>query len=432
VSRFVRALPGAAWSGWDAFAVAAILGGALFRLLWVLVFHQPFDFMYSDMAGYVGRGVRLAEGGPFERYDAFYPPGTHFLLGGIFRVFGHDQGGLWAAAAVWGTLSAAAPFFMWRVARLLLSPVAAALTAVFTAAWPLHATSAGYFLSETPSLAFLLASLWAAYAAFGRRGRSAAGLAVLAGVLGGVAVSMRPQFLLNLAIVAAVWLFVRRDYRRVALAAAGCALVVAGALLHNSLVADKPTGISENTGVTLFIGQCDVHTVRAANDAQFGPPPANLLGRGRIYHFPDRDIWDQGFFFAQAADCIRDNGWSHGSLLGRHVLDMAYTTVIWPQVNEPALRQPLKIANLVYILMLPAVLIGTLLLIRERRRRHERAGELDLLLQLLTALVTALVFFGDPRFRMPYDFFGLALLGAVVADLFTRRRAVSAVDSRRS
>jgi hypothetical protein len=54
-----------------------------------------------------------------------------------------------------------------------------------------------------------------------------------------------------------------------------------------------------------------------------------------------------------------------------------------------------------------------------------------LLLHLATVLATAFFFFGDPRFRMPYDFFGLALLAAVLADTFVRRRARSAVDSPR-
>lgn len=416
---------------WEWIAVTAILAGAVFRLLWVLVFHQPFDYVYSDAAGYVERGTRLAEGAPLERYDAFYPPGTHFLLAGIFRAFGAGQGGLWAAAVVWGLLSAASPFFMWRLARVLLTPVAASLTAVFTAAWPQHATSAGYFLSETPSLAFLLASLWAAYAVLGASGRRAAAIAGLAGLLGGVAVAMRPQFLLNLAIVAAAWLVARGGLRQLGAFAACCALVLGGTIAHNSIAAGKPTGISENSGITFFIGQCDVITVRAANGLLFGPPPANVQQRGRIYNFPDRDVWDQRFFVTKGLECIRDDGWWYAQLVGIHILDTAYTTVIWPQVTEPELKGPLKISNLVYILLLPAVLLWTFLGLRESRGRR-RWGELALLLQLSTALVTTLVFFGDPRFRMPYDFFGLALLAALVADVFVERRGPPRLHSRGS
>jgi 4-amino-4-deoxy-L-arabinose transferase-like glycosyltransferase len=416
---------------WDALALATIVAGAVFRLVWVLVLHPPFDYVYSDMGGYVGRAMHLVETGSLERYDAFYPPGVHLLLAGVFKLFGPDGAGLWAGAALWGLLSAAAPFFMWRLARLLLTPAAASLTALFTAAWPLHATSAGYFLSETPSLAFLLASLWAGYAAARSQGRRAIALAGAAGLLGGAAVTMRPQFLLNLALLAAAWVLGRRRFRLLAAFSAGCAILIGGAVVHNSLAAGKPTGISENSGITFFIGQCEVHTVRA-NQGQFGPPPANQQGRGNIYIFPDHEVWDQGFFFHKGLECIREDGWSHARLWGRGVLDLLWTSVIWPQANEQDLRGPMKVTNALYAILLPLILLGTALVVRDRRRAGQPSGELILFLHLATVLVTAFVFFGDPRFRMPYDFFGLALLAAVLSDTFVHARPSSAIDSARA
>ena len=81
------------------------------------------------------------------------------------RLFGTELAGMWAGAVLWCALSAAIPFFAWRLARLLFDPATAALTALLCASWPLYVTYGGYFTSETPSLAFLLASLWAGYAA---------------------------------------------------------------------------------------------------------------------------------------------------------------------------------------------------------------------------------------------------------------------------
>jgi 4-amino-4-deoxy-L-arabinose transferase-like glycosyltransferase len=339
--------------------------------------------------------------------------------------------GLWAGAVVWALLSAAAPFLMWRLARLLLTPAAASLTAVFTAAWPLHATSAGYFLSETPSLAFLLAALWAGYAALRAQGRRALLFAGAAGLLGGAAATMRPQFLLNLVLLGAAWLLVRRA-RLLIPFAAGCAVLIGGAVLHNSLAAGKPTGISENSGLTFFIGQCEVHTVRAAQGRQFGPPPANQQGRGRIYDFPNHEVWDQGFFFRKGLECVREDGWSHARLLARSIPDLLWTSIIWPQVNDRTIRGFVNVTNVLFALLLPLILVGTALIVRDRRRAGEPSGELVLALHLSTVLVTGFVFFGDPRFRMPYDFFALALLAAVLADTFVRSGKSSTVDSPRS
>jgi hypothetical protein len=82
--------------------------------------------------------------------------------------------------------------------------------------------------------------------------------------------------------------------------------------------------------------------------------------------------------------------------------------------------------------LLPLILLGTALVVRDRRRAGLPSGELVLFLHLATVLVTAFVFFGDPRFRMPYDFFGLALLAAVLSDTFVHARPSSAVDSARA
>ena len=52
-------------------------------------------------------------------------------------IFGPERAGLWAGAALWCGLSSVTPFFAWRLARLLLTPAAAALTAAVGSASPL-------------------------------------------------------------------------------------------------------------------------------------------------------------------------------------------------------------------------------------------------------------------------------------------------------
>jgi 4-amino-4-deoxy-L-arabinose transferase-like glycosyltransferase len=409
---------------WTWIAVGAIAVGLVLRLVWVLVLHPPFEHVYSDMAGYVDRATKLVETGELERYDAFYPPGVHLLLAVPLAIFGPDRGGLWAASVLWAVLSGLTPFFMWRLTYILLTPAAAALTAVFTALWPLHITSAGYFLSETPSLTFLVASLAVGYLADRSTGRAALALAALAGLLGAAAVAMRPQFFLNLLVLAVPWLWAwRRKFQPLLAFTAAGAVIAAAVVAHNSIAADKLTGVSENSGLTFFLGQCDVRSVRTGTEPgpilEFGAPVAAQRGATRRYEFPDHIAWEQGFFFRQAADCIREDGIGHVRILGRSLVEMTSTTVIWPQSNEPRLKEVVNYTNVVYTVLLSALLVGAVVLIRNNRRRGAGwGGEAVLLAHLLCAFVMALIFFGDPRFRMPYDVFGLALLAAFIADLF--------------
>ena len=221
---------------WDRIALASVLAGVIVRIIWGLVIHPPLDYLYSDMGAYVERAQRLATGAGLQRSDAFFPPGTHVLLAAPMTLFGTERAGLWGAAVLWCALSAAIPFFAWRLARLLLTPAAAALTALFCAFWPLYITYGGYFTSETPSLAFLIASLWAGYRAVRLSGREAGWLGLAAGLLGGVAVANRPQLILNLAVLAVPLLF-RRRRQALAGIVAGSAIILVATALYNSAAA---------------------------------------------------------------------------------------------------------------------------------------------------------------------------------------------------
>ncbi|MDQ3498197.1 MAG: glycosyltransferase family 39 protein [Actinomycetota bacterium] len=409
---------------WDRIALASVLAGVIVRIIWGLVIHPPFDYLYSDMGAYVERAQRLAAGAGLQRSDAFFPPGTHILLAAPMTLFGTERAGLWVGAMLWCALSAAIPLLAWRLARLLLTPAAAALTALFCAFWPLYITYGGYFTSETPSLAFLLASLWAGYRAGRLSGSQAGWLGLAAGLLGGVAVANRPQLILNLAVLVVPLLFrIRRQTMALTGIVAGSALILAGTALHNSAAAGKPTGLSENAGLNFWIGHCDVHDVTTTDPVrnitfQFGNPVWTQLGRGGTYYFEGPLVWDQGFFYEMGVRCIERDGLGHVRVLARNVMNMSATTVPWPQVNEDGQRGVVRLSNLAYSLLLPLIVIDSVFVLVRRPASGRSSGEAVILLQLACALLVAIFFFGDPRVRSSYDVFGLALLAARVADRF--------------
>src|SRR5215217_6702160 len=340
---------------WDRLALASVLAGVVVRIVWGLVIHPPFDYLYSDMGAYVERAQRLAAGDGLQRYDAFFPPGTHILLAAPMTLFGTERAGLWAGAVLWCVLSAAIPFFAWRLSRLLLTPASAALTALLCALWPLYITYGGYFTSETPSLALLLASLWAGYRAVRLSGRSAGWLGLVAGLLGGMAIANRPQLILNLAVLVVPLLFrFRRQARAFAGIVVGTAVILTGTVLHNSAAAGKPTGLSENAGLNFWMGQCDVHDVETVDPARnlafsFGNPVWAQLERGGTYYFRGPLVWDQGFFYNLGLQCVERDGVGHVRVLARNVVNMTATTVPWPQGNdEEGERGVVRVSNLGY------------------------------------------------------------------------------------
>ena len=403
---------------WDVVARVSIIVGAAIRATWVLVLHSPLDNIYSDSKTYVDTAMHLAQLAPPERFDAFYPPGTRVLLAIPLALIGADKDGLTAAAVLWVVLSALTPYFMWRYLRLLLPPAAAALGAAFCALFPLHIAYAGFFTSETPGLAFLVLSLWLAE-------RSVRALStrdgLLAGLAGGIASAVRPAFALNV-ILAAVPLVRRVRIRAAPLIAlaTGSTLVLVLVLAHEALIVGRVVGVSENSALTFYLGHCDIRRVTTGVPEtltyQFQTPVATQLDRGKNVSFPDHQIWDQEFFYAQGLSCIAADGLGHARVILRNIYDMGLSTIPWPPSNDEGLKQVASFTNVAYVLLLPFIVFGS---IRKIRRQWPLGGgraELMLLGQLSLALVTAIVYFGDPRFRTPFDVFGLALAASLVAD----------------
>ena len=403
---------------WGAFARVSIFLGAGIRAVWVLVLHSPLDNIYSDSKTYVDTAMHLAQLAQPERFDAFYPPGTRFLLALPLALIGPDRDGLTAGAVLWVVLSALTPYFMWRYLRLLLPPAAAALGAAFCALYPLHIAYAGFFTSETPGLAFLVLSLWLAERSM-RLLSTRDGL--LGGLAGGIAAAIRPAFALNV-ILAAVPL-ARRIRIRVApllALAAGSALVLVLVLAHEALIVGRVVGVSENSGLTFYLGHCDIRRVTTGTPEtltyQFQTPVATQLDRGKNAVFPDHQIWDQEFFYAQGLSCIAQDGLGHVRVIVRNIYDMGLSTIPWPPSNEDGLKQVASLTNVAYVLLLPFIVVGSIRKVRRLWPVGGGRGELMLLGQLSLALATAIVYFGDPRFRTPFDVFGLALAASLLAD----------------
>ena len=74
----------------------------------------------------------------------------------------------------------------------------------------------------------------------------------------------------------------------------GAAIILAGTVLHNSVAAGKPTGLSENGGLNFWMGQCDVHDVETETQPETSPSAsATQSGRnwGGEAATTSRDPW---------------------------------------------------------------------------------------------------------------------------------------------
>ena len=404
---------------WDRVALISIGAGAVVRVIAGLWLHPPLNYVYSDSQGYVNRAIRLAKGVRLNRFDTFFPPGTHIILALPLKIFGTGRTGLWAASVLWTLLSCAVPWLAWRFSLRVMSRRAAAVTTALCAAWPLFIAYGIFFMSEIPSLVLLLATLILAFRVAETTGRAKLLYALAAGLTAGVALAVRPQLVLNVMVAAVTVIAAKHWLRALAVAAVGAAITLVPVLALNAHAAGRFVGISENGGLNFFQGHCPVRGVRTVKPGvgvlEFGSPVVAQQNRGRMYVIIGHIAWEQGYFFHFGLDCIRRDGIGHITVLARNVADLGITSVPWPPSNERIQRLFVKPANLAYSWALPSIIVFAIALARRRKDPETRTGLL--VAHLLCVLPTALVFYGDPRFRVPYDVFGLGLFAILVTSI---------------
>ena len=82
--------------------------------------------------------------------------------------------------------------------------------------------------------------------------------------------------------------------------------------------------------------------------------------------------------------------------------------------------------NIVYSVLLPTLIAASLIVFS--RRDAESRGARLVLAHLLCVLPTVILFVSEPRYRIPYDVFGLALLAALIAHFLRRRERARVAD----
>ncbi|WP_437485220.1 glycosyltransferase family 39 protein [Sorangium sp. So ce1014] len=404
------------WAGRHSLLLAVTALALAVRLVWNLWIHPPGEYVFSDMGGYVARANRLVED-PLARHadEAFFPYGAHYLLAAVKAVFGKDNE---TATAVFQAVTGAFTIcFMTATSRRLSGrgwvPRVVGLIGVLY--YPLISMG-GYYLSEAPYAFFVAASAFYTIrlADEGRRGD-----AWLLGLSMGLGAAVRPQILMAVPFLAAFWLLRRRSLRRIRLPLlARAAIPIALVLAFSAARARYHTGrfslVAQNGALNRVFGRC--HNVKVeANHNWFGPPSIGDLQRHEQRH-PDSlvkldpamglelsirgTMWDEDKLHKLAERCIQKTGWLQQARYAvTHVLMLWWYNVTWPDMGQPPFRPIMRAWNGVTMVTLPLPLVVAAAL--GFRRRFVRHGLLVMF--IVSLFVVAMLYFGDTRFRVPYD-----------------------------
>ncbi|CAN5506348.1 hypothetical protein BH20ACT2_BH20ACT2_06050 [soil metagenome] len=391
---------------WTAIAVAV---GLVLRLVWVgVASREPVGL--ADPLRYLEAARGIASGDGYREFlsgepTAYYPPGYPYFLGAVVWLARHTpltDDAVLLAGVCQALIGAATVALSAVLARRLLGPGAGVATAVIIALYPNLIFHSAALLSETLFIALFVAALlvlrW-------RPWDGGIGWAHLAGfgALFGVAVLVRPVVLAVVPALAVVWWLdshdVRTTLRRLAVSGVVVVAVVAPWTVRNAVRLDAFVPISTNTGDNFCIGH------EPGAQGGFALTEACATGEStadgvaaEVRH--DDEVTERAWRYL--GENLDREPW----LLWRRALitldsDHDALAAVQSFGEDPFIAERTEsllsaLADGAWYLVAATGLAGSFAL--ASRRRPDR---LLVVLAAAATLAVPLLFFGDPRFKVP-------------------------------
>lgn len=366
---------------------------------------SPWNHIYSDMHGYIERGWRISVGDNIYPFDSFYPPGTAFLYGAVFAVFGFVKG-VKVLAIVQSVFLASANVLTALTAKELFSSrfaliIAGALTMLY---WPLAAQSS-FFMAE-PLFVFL-AMLGQYLLVRGVRSKLPQRL-YLSGFVFGLATITKTQGLCFL-IPAVVILFRagNRTKELPFLLAGFCLPIICQVALISAIMGGPQFTLAANGAFNAYLGQsrrvavgcldlkAEQFFIFSNNNAHFD---SHLLPTQVV----DRSILDRDFFSSEVRKL-----WAADPKLQlirslQSVNELFSFQPDWPYRNILSFRKPYRWFLIMggLIIIVPAIYSLVLLYLQGG---HGKKLVL-LALPILGIALTAALGSGQPRYLLPFQY----------------------------
>jgi hypothetical protein len=382
------------------FAATILVVAFAIRYLFVFYLHPPDSFIFSDMAIYVDRALRIPTGhtGP---YDFFQPIGYSLLMAIGASVNAHSFEAMKAMHVLCGVASV---FFCWRGTSAIFGEKSGLWSLVIAAFHVPSIAISGFFLAETAfgcvvSAIFYALAKWGGPAGW-RRGTILGSLFSVGLWLKGTHAFFAPIFLGVVGIYIARGAASRTNHSQAVKAMGGfAAAVVAGFILHG-IYSYQYDGIFRSGpsagGLNFLEGKCPEKNNADVNGMSFLSPLFSQIGQTSFKEW-DQPFYNQGFFWREGWQCVVKNPWQ----LFTDIKQIGYLFAgneLWP-VNTTQYADLTRLYAIWFAIWLyPAMVIGSFRIMLDASWK-----------KLVPFLPIAALFFcvwffkSEIRFRIPFD-----------------------------
>ena len=402
-------------------ALSLRLANALFLPL------QGGDLVLSDMKGYDQAALALLEQRPLpvhtaERYlfhplgsDTYHPPGYYYFLAGVYAVAGHRYVAVRMVQAVLDTITC---LLVYLLGKEVFGEAAGLLAAALAAVYPPLIFYTGVLLTESLTAFLLTGATWMLVRSVGADWRRSQIRRLVGGMLMGLAIITRsvllitvPLVLFWLIVIAEGWLGWSTVVRRALYMLVPIMLLIAPITIRNYQIHGKLILISTNGGVNFFLGHGG--TERLKNQVRNLPETwteDDLIGIS-----PRTQPEEEALFYRLGWQYMRGHILPTARAVPGKLLNMYWASDYWPASRPQA--QILRSVDAVFwrLALLPLSLVGLLAF-----RGHELRGAALLYLIIVSTVAIPLVFWAQPRFRMPVVPLFITLAAGAVGVFYQR------------
>jgi len=386
---------------------------------------QGGDLIVSDMKGYDRAAVALLAQKPLgvhtaERYlfhplgsDTYHPPGYYYFLAGIYAIAGHSYVAVRVTQAFLDTLTC---LLIYLLGKEIFGEAAGWLAAALAAVYPPLIFYIGVLLTESVTTFLLAGAAWLLLRCT-RTGQRPL-CVILAGLLLGLAIITRSVLLITVPFVLFWLLFVAERWpgwnmaMRYGLALlVPIVLVIAPITIRNYQIHRQFILISTNGGVNFFLGHGG--TQRLKDEVRNLP---EVWSEGELIGISSRtQPEEESYFYQLGLEYVRSHPVRTIRSLPGKLKNMYWASDYWPASDAQA--NILRSIDLVFwrLLLLPLSFAGLLFF----RGQEQRQAALLYLLILSTTIVPVL-FWAQPRFRMPVVPCFITLAAGTLYELYRR------------
>ena len=396
--------------------------GLVLRLLYVFIIHPPEKYLYSDMQGYYERAIMYSQGRAENIYDSFYPPATHI----IYSIFFKTNIPFVLIKLFNVILSIVTCFLIYLISKTLYNQKVGYISLAIASINFLFIDFAGYMMSET-CFAFLLALMFYCFlksiTSTGQYSRWV--YSFMAGLFIIIAGATKSSILLFLPMFGLWWLFKFKKYKilfNLPFYIAGFIPIFILLVLRFHSITGEYGVVSTNGGFNFFQGRSHIKDAHF-NDIQrntvymFSSPVAIYNNYTYNDTFPTGP-YDSKYFFNKGIEVAK----SDVPLTIKYSLDNIYELLILPDIwPSSSIDKPfpglIKISSILFIFL---VLLPSFFILIVYFNTFLQGLRFLIILPILSILITTFIFYGDPRFRVPYDVFFIVLAGYFYYEVFIK------------